>query len=488
MHSLNRSPLFWARLLITVLALLAAAAAQQPAAKSAEKPRPKAQQPAAPEKPKATEKKVSPAEAEALFRSVDEILKFASQDTGLPIRRPVKRELATRAQVAAFVRERLKEDENARQLQQSELVLKKFGLLPAGFDLGRFLVEVMEEQVAGYYDPRVQTMYLMDWVPADTQQMVLAHELTHALQDQNFELEKWLKAEPEDSAKPAAGAGEHSRDEEMAARQAVSEGQAMAVFLDYMLRSSGKTLVDVPWTVELFKRQTLEQTKASPVFGAAPMYLQEAITFSYTYGLDFVRKLLEAGGQQLAFDAALRYPPRNTRQIMEPKTYIDREELPAVTAPDLKRVLKDHHVYDSGEVGQFDVYVMLKQFRDEETADKLATKWRGGAYSVGWKADPKSKDATPPTGGVTLLYLSRWAAAEDATRFATEYAAWLPQRYSKVERVAGVKNKWMTNDGPLFIEPLGTSVLVMESFDEAAAEKIREAVVGKSPDPPKPAQ
>ena len=75
-----------------------------------------------------------------------------------------------------------------------ELVLKKFGLLPRDFDLGKFLVVLLKEQVAGYYDPKTKTVNLLDWLGADQQKPVLAHELTHALQDQSFNLDKYMKA------------------------------------------------------------------------------------------------------------------------------------------------------------------------------------------------------------------------------------------------------------------------------------------------------
>src|SRR6266853_5385741 len=133
-------------------------------------PQPTAQ--AAPE-----EQKISPQEAEKLFRSVDEILRFASKDTLFPIKREVKRRLVSRDEVEAYVTEHTSEAEDAKRLRRSELVLKKFGLLPRDFDLGKFLVVLLKDQVAGYYDPKTKTVNLLDWLGADQQKPVLAHEL-----------------------------------------------------------------------------------------------------------------------------------------------------------------------------------------------------------------------------------------------------------------------------------------------------------------------
>ncbi len=126
---------------------------------------------------------------------MDEILEFASKDTGLPIKHPVKRKLASREEVKKYIEGRMKDDEDTKRLQRSEVVLKKFALVPDEFDLRSFLVDLLKEQVAGFYDSKKKIVFLLDWVEPDAQKPVLAHELTHALQDQNFDLEKWMKVE-----------------------------------------------------------------------------------------------------------------------------------------------------------------------------------------------------------------------------------------------------------------------------------------------------
>ncbi len=136
--------------------------------------------------------KITPREAEELFHSVDEILAFDSKQTGLPIKREVKRRLTSRDEVVGYLTKHMK-DEDVKRLQRSELVLKKFGLLPRDFDLEKLLVALLREQVAGYYDPKTKTVNLLDWVPVEEQEPVMAHELTHALQDQAIGLDKWMK-------------------------------------------------------------------------------------------------------------------------------------------------------------------------------------------------------------------------------------------------------------------------------------------------------
>src|SRR4030095_462220 len=84
------------------------------------------------------------------------------------------------------------------EMHAAELVLKKLGLVPADFQYAPFIVKLLTEQVAGYYDPRVQRFYLADWIELEGQKPVMAHELTHALQDQHFNLrrfEDWPKGD-----------------------------------------------------------------------------------------------------------------------------------------------------------------------------------------------------------------------------------------------------------------------------------------------------
>src|SRR5580693_4899795 len=200
---------------------------QQQADKSVSpKQTPSTQAPAAPA-PDAEDKevKITPREAEQLFHSVDEILAFDSKQTGLPIKKHVKRRLTSRDEVVAYLTKHMK-DEDVKRLQRSELVLKKFGLLPREFDMEKLLLDLLREEVAGYYDPKTKTVNLLDWVPLEEQEPVLAHELTHALQDQAIGLDKWMKKGDKDlgEIKKDPTPEDIENDEIDDAREAVVEG------------------------------------------------------------------------------------------------------------------------------------------------------------------------------------------------------------------------------------------------------------------------
>src|SRR5216684_7783755 len=293
------------------------------------------------------ETKISPQEAKELFRSVDEILKFASNDTGLPIHHDVKRRLTSRDEVVAYIQKHMAEDEDAQRLRRSELVLKKFGLLPRDFNLQNFLLALLREQVAGYYDPHTKAVNLLNWIDPEQQKPVLAHELTHALQDQSFGLEKWMKAGASDlDDKKEPSPADIENDEIFAARQAVVEGQAMVVLIDYSLAPTGKSLVDSPQMVEALKAGMLVGTADSVQFHNSPIYLKEAVTFAYRYGLDFEAELLSKGGKAKAFAGVFTNPPGSKLDILEPQTYLSGERIAPMRLPDFAGDFKNYDRFD----------------------------------------------------------------------------------------------------------------------------------------------
>ncbi len=432
------------------------------------------------------ETRISAKEAEELFQQVDEILKFASDDTGLPIKKEVKRRLTSRNEVEAYLQKNMAEDKDAQRLSRSQLVLKKFGLLPRDFDLQTFLVALLKEQVAGYYDPKTKTVNLLDWVGIEQQKPVMAHELTHALQDQSFGLEKWMKEGDVDlDTKKEITSDDIERDETTTARQAVIEGQAMATLVDYMLAPAGQTVKDSPQVVEALKQGMLTGTPDSVQFHNAPIFLKEALTFPYRYGLDFEAALLVKGGKTRAFYLTLINPPHNTRQIMEPQTYLAGEQIPPMPLPDFKKDLANYDRFDVGAMGEFDVAVLIDQYAGEDVSHGLYPEWRGGYY---YAARPKGDPASP----LGLLYVSRWSSPQKASEFATIYAKALSKRYKQV-REAGTdadkpgidpqesgamtgRHVWTTEEGNVEIEVQGDIVFASESFDDASTKLLEQDV------------
>jgi len=458
-------------------------------------PQPPQAQPAPPqqEPPKEKEEvKITPRQAEELFHSVDEILDFDSKQTGLPIKREVKRKLTSRDEVVSYLTKHLN-DEDTQRLRRSELVLKKFGLLPRDFNLETFLVALLREEVAGYYDPKTRTVNLLDWVPIEEQEPVMAHELTHALQDQSVGLQKWMKRGEKDlgEIKKDPTPADIENDEMDNAREAVVEGQAQAMMFQYAIAPTGHSIVTSPSLVDSMEEETLTGTSGTKVFNAAPIFLKESLTFPYSYGMEFVVKLMQKSGKEKAFAGVLQNPPHTTRQIMEPDTYMTGERIEPMRVPDFKHDFKDYQKFDIGAMGEFDVAVLVEQYAGKKLSKQMYPSWRGGYY---YAARPKS-DASAP---LALLYVSRWSSADKAAEFAAIYAASLKARYKKADSAADPapdsaaqnaesktevltgRHTWTTEEGTVIIEEQGDTVFVSESLDPATSAKLEREVFAAS--------
>jgi hypothetical protein len=422
--------------------------------------------------------KLNPEEAKDLLASVDEVFRFASQDTLLPMKHSIKKAVVSREQVAKYINEKMESDVDRIRFERSELVLKKFGLLPRDFDLHSFLIKLLTEQVAGYYDEKTKTMNLLDWNEAEMQKPVMAHELTHALQDQSYNLEKMSKHEEEIEKRGLEDLDALLRnDEASSARTAILEGQAMIVMLDYTLAPMGHSVQEKPDIVDFMQASAAQKSSDSPVFDSAPLLLQEELIFPYRQGMVFIKDLLLAGGKRLAFAGALDRMPQTTREIMEPKEYLAGRRVPPLLLPDLRFLRKDYEPYDAGAVGELDVDILLQVYADRETASRLSREWRGGAYYAAGRKGVKPPDKNS-SAHVGLYYISKWSSEAAAQEFAKIYGAALAKRYSSLERRASDSpglEQYTSNEGLIFIQQRGDAVVAVETFDPASAEQLIQA-------------
>jgi len=471
---------------VCLAAAIAAPAQQQPAA-----PQPGA----APASGQAAAR-ITPDQAKQLFALVDDLLKFSSQETGLPIKSAVKRQLTTRAEVESYLSEKFNEDEGAKRLQKSEIVLKKFGLLDRDFDLKPFLLALLKEQIEAYYDSKTKTVNMLDWIGIEEQKPVLAHELTHALQDQHIDLEKWGDQTPDDVSLNASGDTEHvAKDEMDTARQAVVEGQATAVMMDYILKPMGKSLVKDPEIMD-FAKQQMAASDNSPVLARAPLLLSESLLFPYREGLSFEQDVWMDQGQAAAFTGTLDRPPTSTWEIDNPREY-ERGRSPAVPLlPDIHPLVdKLYKPYDIGQVGQLDVHILAELFGGEDAARDLTPAWNGGLYWAGQRRSAKTPAEQASTKSLALFYLSVWKNAASAQAFAHLYADSLGRTYSGLKpdlqaqrsfsgdqspgspEIISEEEVYSTSEGPVVITTRGKLVFVAESFDLDLARKLTALIL-----------
>ncbi len=427
---------------------------------------------------------ISPAQAKELFNSVGVILKFASDDTKLPIHRDVKRKLTTRDAVEKYLVEKMNDDKDAKRMERSEIVLKKFGLLDRDFQLRPFLLQLLKEQIEAFYDSKTKTVNLLDWATPDTQKPVLAHELTHALQDQHVDLDKWEDdGVIEDLPHNVKQDNEHILTDEVdTAREAVLEGQAMAVYLDYLLAPSGKSLLTAPEVVDNVADSG--DTSDSPVLARAPLLLKESLLFPYQDGLKFEQAVLKDEGQQGAFAGVLDRPPASSFEIMNPHAYMRKRQVPVLQMPDLHPLLDaNYEPYDIGVMGQLDVRMMSELFGGQNMSAALTPAWDGGIYYAVQSKKAKTEAEKDSTASVGLMYLSQWKSPEAAAVFSKMYADELGKKYSNVTRDSNdeadkTEQIYNTSEGPVVLTTNGRMVFVSESFDLTTARKLAFLMMG----------
>ncbi len=438
----------------------------------------------APEPPQAkgeTGKPITKDQAKELFRSVDEILGFASSDSGLGIHHSVKRRLISRDEVNRFLNKKFDQDEGAKRLERSELVLKKFGLLDHDFQLRPFLISLLTEQIAGFYDNKTKTVNLLDWIEPEDQKPVLAHELTHALQDQAVGLERWSNSGVHGVSQNAKEDSRHLETDELeTAREAVAEGQAMAVFIDYTLRSTGRTLANSPEFADRLKDAD-PAAGGSPVLARAPLLLQQSLLFPYSEGLRFEQAVLSKSGKQAAFADVLARPPSSSYEIMNPSAYLAHAPVPNLRLPDVHPLLDAEYApYDVGVMGALDVRIMAELFGGREMAEALTPAWEGGVYYAAQRRSATG-DVKMSTASLALFYLSRWKNADSARTFARTYAGQLPRKYTGLKRnEAGAKDDeeiYATDEGDVLISRSGTDVFVSEGFALPLAQRLQAALL-----------
>ncbi len=433
---------------------------------------------------------ITPEQAKQLFSLVDELIQFSSQETGLPIKSTVKRRITSRAEVESYLKGKFDEDESAKRMQRDEIVLKKFGLLDKDFALKPFLLALLTEQVEAYYDSHTKTVNMLDWVDIDEQKPVLAHELTHALQDQRVDLDKWDDQTPDDVSLNAAEDTDHlAKDEMDTARDAVVEGQATAVMMDYILKPLGKSLVKNPEVLDVVKNQ-MTASSDSPVLARAPLLLSESLLFPYREGLSFEQDVWMDQGQAAAFPGALDRPPTSSWEIMNPRDY-EHKSSPAIPLlPNIHPLLdKIFKPYDIGQVGQLDLHILAGIFAGDEAARDLTPAWNGGLYWAGQRLDATAGEKST-TQSLALFYLSVWRNQASAQAFKEMYEKDLGRKYSGLKLdlaaqqadaaelpVGEQQQVYTTSEGPVVITTRGKLVFVAESFPLDTARKLTELIL-----------
>ncbi len=339
---------------------------------------------------------------------------------GLNFKTPVDYNVLTRKQIKDTISGKLAEVFSEQEFKDVTAALAVLGLLPEGYPLRQKYIDLLGEQVAAFYDQHQHKLFMYEDASLENSQnrVVLAHELTHALQDQHFGLKR-LPLEIK------------TNDDMAAAASALVEGEATLVMSEYMMKNlSLKALKD---NVAASITQNMSE------LATAPRYLREMLVFPYLRGQEFCSSLFGGGGYK-AVSAAYEKPPTSTAQILHPEKFFrePREEPIAIEWADV--TVNGKKPTADNTLGEMGARIQIAQFTDDRTGEDAANGWRGDRY-VCYES------------GRGFAWKSVWASEADAADFAEAQRKIIEARKDRAGRKIEVKQT-------------GTSVLLIDAADE----------------------
>jgi hypothetical protein len=367
-----------------------------------------------------------------LLADADRIADRVEQLRGLPALGPIQKGVKTREELRAVIQQKLHEQASPQELALDARVLQRLGLLPPDTDYAQLIIDLLTEQIAGFYDHEAKQLYLIHGTQEE-QPAVIAHELFHAIQDQHFSLK--------DIQPPEDGLDGAQHNEDLAlARAALIEGDATALMMDFAFYESaglrygaGDSVLDQPAILSMLQSQLGQRATLalgqSPAISAAPAWMQQSLIFPYLGGLGFVAAHRK-DRSWAALDAVYRDPPDSTEQILHPERYLDRDHptLVALDADALTAALgpgwtaPDHNV-----LGELQLRLWLQHHLGDDRFDDAA------AAAAGWDGD-RLYALAGPHQALAVLHLSTWDSPQEARQFAATLDAITRRRRPHAQR------------------------------------------------------
>lgn len=305
---------------------------------------------------------------------------------GLKFKTPPKLEVRTRDEVRKFLEDKLASEMPAAEFQGQERAYKRFGLIPDTLNLRAFMVGLLTEQIAGYYDPSTKVLYVVEGADPTLTDMTVSHELVHALQDQYFNLDSLQKLRGNNDRQVAA--------------QALVEGQAIFEQMSATIGARALTTA-LPGTWDRVRDLIRQNNESMPLFSRAPFVIQETLLFPYLSGAEFIRRAKEKKpNANLLQDA-----PASTEQVVHPERFFETRDDPTdVTLPP-PRVGK---VAYENNLGEFETRLLIYELlKDQSAAIRGAAGWDGDRYQL----------VDLGRGGEALAWLTIWDSSVDAGEF-----------------------------------------------------------------------
>lgn len=367
---------------------------------------------------------------------------------GLQPKSEVPLRFLDQAALQRYFVDRFNQDYLPSERESDQKLLQTLGLIGKNDSVTQILLDVLQEQVIGVYNPDDKVMYL---VTSDGGQFgpdekdTFAHEYTHALQDQYFDLSALQPKHPDN-------------DDRSLAVQALSEGDAV--------------LMQRLWAQEKLSQDEINQLGqggADSKLFSAPAFLRDQLLFPYTDGFNFVRQIYQTGGGYAGVDDVFRRPPDSTAQILHPEKYRSHTMPIDVSLPDLSQgSLGDGwRKINSNVLGELDIRLILSQLTDSAHGVRGSGGWAGDRWEL------LEKD-----GRQALVLKSVWDTPDDANNFFQTFAMALRNRFptASSEEASATRQALTAPTAATEVRRNGQNVLVVISFDRPTAEAIVAAV------------
>ncbi len=341
-----------------------------------------------------------------LNAQMDRVEEATSILRGLEARQAIPRAFLTRDELLAYLVETLDRDYPPERARDDAIFYHAFGWMDLATDLRQLQLDVLAEQVAGFYDTDLEAMFVIssdDELDA-MNQLLYAHEFTHVLQDQIFDLGSHDMTEMAEAAP-----------DEALAFTALVEGDAMLMtegYQTWLMRSNPASMLGVLTEGLLVSAEALT---------AAPPILQYELLFPYTYGRSFAYTLFTVGEGWGMVNQAYREPPTSTEHILHPERYVGGDRPVEVSADALDGVLGEGYrlVWDR-TLGEYYLREHLRVYVPTETADSAAAGWGGDRYRIYFNDE---------TQATVLVWRTVWDSPEDAAEFAAAYKGYGALRF-----------------------------------------------------------
>lgn len=306
-----------------------------------------------------------PALVARLSRLADDIVGTVSRTRGLAVTHPVARGVMSRQQIVARLRERMRREYPPGEVELEGAMLKSLGLIPEGMDYEQSMFDLLEEQVLGFYDPDEARLYIADWVPVSGQAETMAHELTHALQDQHFHIAEYVHHE-------------RGHGDAQVAAMALLEGDATASMLDYALSRRHMRVRELPDPDAMMRGQI--DAAQQPRLAAAPRAIRETLLFPYLTGFSMCARLLREGSDYSAIDALLRSPPQSSEQVLHAEK-LSAREAPIAVAAVVPPAMSEWAIAYDDVMGELNARLFFQGAVTDPQAESAAAGW-GGDHAV----------------------------------------------------------------------------------------------------------